>query len=83
MPKSKPELRKAIKAVKVTKLGLLIDLLKRKIGATIEDAVKATGWQAHSVCGAISGTLKKKRGLNIVSALDTKRGRFYRITGGT
>ena len=85
MPKSKLETRKAPKAAKskVTKLGLLIDLLKRKTGATIDEAVKATGWQAHSVRGAISGALKKKRGLSIESATDAKRGRVYRITGGT
>ncbi len=45
-----------------TKQALLIDLLKRKKGATIDDAVKATGWQPHSVRGAISGALKKKLG---------------------
>jgi hypothetical protein len=85
MPKSKPDTRKPPKLVKAkaTKLGLLIDLLKRKTGATVEDAVKATGWQAHSVRGAISGALKKKRGLVIDSTADTKRGRVYRITGGT
>ena len=42
-----------------TKQAVLIDLLKRKIGATIAEAVEATGWQAHSVRGAISGTLKR------------------------
>ena len=43
-----------------TKQALLIDLLARKTGATIGEIVDATGWQAHSVRGAISGTLKKK-----------------------
>ena len=62
-----------------TKQALLIDLLKRKTGATIADLVKATGWQPHSVRGAISGALKKKLGLTVTSEPIEKRGRVYRI----
>jgi hypothetical protein len=43
--------------------------------------VKATGWQPHSVRGAISGNLKKKLGLAVVSDKVEARGRVYRITG--
>ena len=64
-----------------TKQALMIDLLKRKDGASIDDIVKATGWQAHSVRGAISGTLKKKLGLTVTSEPVEKRGRVYRIVG--
>ena len=64
---------------KGTKLALLADLLSRKDGATIADAVKATGWQAHSVRGAISGALKKKLGLAVASEAIEGRGRVYRI----
>jgi hypothetical protein len=62
-----------------TKQGLLIDLLKRKSGASIDEIVAATGWQAHSVRGAISGTLKKKLGLIVSSEKAEDRGRVYRI----
>jgi hypothetical protein len=62
-----PKPAKPTTPAKITKLSLLVDLLKRKTGATIGEAVKATGWQAHSVRGAMSGTLKKKRGLAIES----------------
>jgi DNA-binding MarR family transcriptional regulator len=62
-----------------TKQALLIDLLKRKKGATIEEIVEATGWQPHSVRGAISGALKKKLGLTVTSDPVEKRGRVYRI----
>ena len=62
-----------------TKQATLIDLLKRKTGATIADLVKATGWQPHSVRGAISGTLKKKLGLTVISEKVERRGRVYRI----
>jgi hypothetical protein len=65
-----------------TKQALLLDLLQRKQGATIAEAAKATGWQAHSVRGAISGTLKKKLGLRVDSAKVDNRGRVYRIIAG-
>jgi len=64
-----------------TKQALLIDLLKRKRGASIEEIVEATGWQAHSVRGAISGALKKKLGLTVSSEKVDRRGRIYRIAG--
>ncbi len=60
------------------KLGLLIDLLEREGGANLEEMVQATGWQAHSVRGAMSGALKKKRKLTVLSE-KTDQGRRYRI----
>ena len=62
-----------------TKLARLIDMLRRERGATVAEAVAALGWQAHSVRGAISGALKKKRGLTIQSERHDGRGRIYRI----
>ncbi len=62
-----------------TKQALLVGLLQRTEGATTAEAVKATGWQPHSVRGAISGTLKKKLGLAVVSDKVEGRGRVYRI----
>lgn len=64
-----------------TKQALLIDLLKRKKGATIDEAVEAMGWQPHSVRGAISGALKKRLGLTVESQVTKDRGRTYRIVG--
>jgi Protein of unknown function (DUF3489) len=61
-----------------TKLARLIDMLRRE-RATVGEAVAALGWQAHSVRGAISGALKKKRGLTIQSEMHDGRGRIYRI----
>ena len=63
-----------------TKLARVIALLGKEDGATIGDLTKATGWQAHSVRGAISGTLKKNLGLTVVSEAIEGRGRVYRIT---
>lgn len=42
------------------KLDTLEKLLKRKKGASIAEMTKATGWQEHSVRGAMAGTLKKR-----------------------
>jgi len=64
-----------------TKQALLIDLLKRKDGASIDEAVEALGWQAHSIRGAISGALKKKLGLAVSAEKVDGRGRVYRIAG--
>ncbi len=64
-----------------TKQAILIELLKRPKGATIEQMATKTGWQAHSVRGAISGSLKKKLGLVVTSETIEGRGRVYRITG--
>ena len=64
-----------------TKQALLIDLLRRKHGATIGEIIDAIGWQPHSVRGAISGTLKKKLGLTVERSVVEDRGRVYRIVG--
>ena len=50
-----------------SKLDTLVELLRDPPGATLETMMTATGWQAHSVRGAISGSLKKKMGLIITS----------------
>jgi len=60
------------------KLAALIALLQRPQGATLEAMQAATGWQAHSVRGALSGSLKRGKGLTIVSE-KTDGGRVYRI----
>ncbi len=79
-PAAKPKDKASPPAVRSgTKQALMIDLLKRKKGATIAEIVEATGWQAHSVRGAISGALKKKLGLAVTSGKVQARGRVYRI----
>jgi Protein of unknown function (DUF3489) len=61
-----------------TKQAKVIQLLRRPIGASIEELAKATGWQSHSLRGVISGALKKKLGLKVASTKED-RGRVYRI----
>jgi hypothetical protein len=62
-----------------SKQAKVVDLLRRADGASIEEMMKATGWQAHSVRGVISGALKKKRGLAIISEKSKAGDRRYRI----
>lgn len=60
------------------KLGSMIKLLSRPEGATLTDLTKVTGWQPHSVRGALSGTIKKKLGLALTSQ-KADGDRTYRI----
>lgn len=60
------------------KLGVLAGLLLQDGGATLEDMSRATGWQGHSVRGALSGALKTKHGLNVTSEKVGSE-RVYRI----
>ena len=48
------------------KLDLVAAMLRAAEGASIAEIMTATGWQQHSVRGAIAGALKK-RGLIITS----------------
>jgi hypothetical protein len=57
-------------APKANKTATVLDLLRREGGATLDDIMGATGWQAHSVRGFISGVLGKRMGLTVQS---TKR----------
>ncbi len=50
-----------------TKLDQLTSLVTGTTGATIAEMMAVTGWQAHSVRGAMAGALSKKRGLTITS----------------
>ena len=49
------------------KLGVLVGLLRQDGGATLAALSETTGWQNHSVRGAISGALKTKHGLTVTS----------------
>jgi hypothetical protein len=63
-----------------SKKDAVIALLQRPNGATLTELMTATGWQAHSVRGFISGTLRKKLGLSLTSAKNAAGEHTYRIT---
>lgn len=62
-----------------TKLAALVIALRRPQGATSLQLMLATGWQPHTVRGAISGMLRKKLGLNVVLAHNDTGERVYKV----
>ena len=56
------------KACEGTKQAALVAMLQRPEGVTIAEVVEATGWQPHTVRGALAGALKTRLGLTIASA---------------
>ncbi len=60
-----------------SKLDRLVTMLQQENGADMPAMIEATGWQAHSIRGAIAGALKK-RGHAVSSDKDGER-RVWRI----
>ena len=75
----KASVKKAGAARDGSKTAQVVDLLKRPSGATLKEVMKATGWQAHSVRGFISGTLGKKMGLTVISTKAEDGERTYSL----
>jgi hypothetical protein len=63
---------------RVTKEQMVIQALCRPEGATVEEMMELTGWQAHSVRGFLSGTAKKKLGLTVERITEDGR-TVYRV----
>lgn len=85
-PKKAPKGAKAAKPAKKeagpregSKAEKVLELLKRPNGATIKELLKATGWQAHSVRGFLSGTVGKKLGLKLESTKAEDGERTYSL----
>ena len=62
-----------------SKTAQVLALLKAQGGVSLEHLVRATGWQKHSIRGFLSGTVRRKMGLNLVSSKDASGARVYRI----
>lgn len=75
-----PERRaKATAAPAPNKSEIVLKKLRTANGATIAQLMQATGWQAHSVRGFLSGTVKKKLNLDLLSEVGKDGQRRYRI----
>ena len=61
-----------------TKLATIVALLQRPGGASMDELTAATGWQCHSVRGAVASAVKKQLKLAVLSE-KTAAGRVYRI----
>ena len=57
----------------------IIELLRRKEGATLADLTRATGWQPHSVRGFLSAQVGKKLGLKLESTKREGGQRIYQL----
>jgi hypothetical protein len=62
-----------------TKAERILALLRRSQGATIAELTKSTGWQAHSIRGFMSGSLKRKMKLKLKSERPEGKERRYRV----
>lgn len=63
-----------------TKLAAIIDAMRNPGGATIAQMMAGTGWQAHTVRGAISGMVRKRLGLNVLLVRNDSGERVYRVS---
>lgn len=66
MPKTQSA---ATPAPKLTKVATVTDLISRSEGASLPELMAATGWQAHSVRGALSGAVSKAIGKPVTSEI--------------
>jgi hypothetical protein len=55
-------------------------MLRRTEGATLQQIMSVTDWQAHSVRGFVSGTLGKKLHLTVASVKREYGQRRYSVT---
>lgn len=61
-----------------TKQSIIINLLSREEGATLQQIIAATEWKPHSVRGHLSN-LRKKRGMPIEAFTNTDGVRGYKL----
>ena len=78
-PATKPKRRAPRRKREGTKQAALIAMLRRKQGATIAQIAETMGWRRHTIRGAISGALKKKLGLTVISKKPEGGDRVYHI----
>ncbi len=64
---------------KSNKTTQMVELLRRENGATLDELVAFTGWNANSVRGFLSGTVGKKMGLKVESTKSEDSKRKYQI----
>ena len=72
--------KKPVPARPGSKTAKILDLLKRLGGVTLKELIKATGWQAHSVRGFLSGTIGKKMGTPVASTKRADGERSYHLS---
>ena len=71
--------KKAAPSPRKSKKAVILQLLKRPTGVSLEKLMAATGWQAHSVRGFLSAAVGKRMGLKVASSKADGGQRVYRI----
>ena len=61
-----------------SKKAIVLELIRRPDGASLQEIAAATNWQSHSIRGFISGSLGKKMGLTVESFKRADGARAYR-----
>ena len=75
-----PTAKKPVTARRGSKTAKILDLLKRPGGVTLTELMKTTDWQAHSVRGFLSGTIRKKMRTPVESSKRADGERAYRFS---
>jgi hypothetical protein len=78
-PKGSQKEENASKLKRASKTETLLALLERAKGASLDELMKASGWQAHSVRGFLSAVVKRKLRRKPSSEEDDKGIRRYRV----
>ena len=68
---------KVADALPLSRLDQLAAMLAEIKGASLAEMVEATGWQPHSVRGALAGALKKRG--HVIASVKADGVRRYRI----
>ena len=63
-----------------TKAAIILRALQRKRGVTLDELCALTGWQRHSMRGHLSGTLRRKQQMNIITFVSKKGVRRYHLS---
>jgi hypothetical protein len=64
---------------KMSKQDMVLALLRRQDGPSIDEIVAATDWQPHSARGFLSGAVKKRLGIDVISEKGTDGVRRYYV----
>ena len=89
--KASPKTRKTVNSgrvagvtpAKATKATSVVAALSQPDGASLDQLMALTGWQAHSIRGFLSGTVRKKLGLVLIHVGGSDGVKRYRITGSS